>query len=77
MNIKGVKITKSHIKHPVSCTCEFLESQTPEKFCDEPTRVAYPAMGGGWMAMCIKHGAKHAGHVVSATDIIRNGGRWK
>lgn len=27
--------------------------------CGEPTDICYPAQGGGWMALCIEHGAKH------------------
>lgn len=42
---------------PISCTCEVLISYG--KFCDKPTEAAYPADGGGWMALCMMHSLKH------------------
>lgn len=41
---------------PISPTCEvFLDG----RLCDKATDLAYPAMGGGWMALCYRHGQKH------------------
>lgn len=48
---------------PISPTCEV---QTGAAFgivksgdkCGKPTRYAYPAWGGGWMALCETHGHK-------------------
>ena len=64
---------------PISCTCEV---GMPPYLCDKPTTHAYPAMGGGWMALCARH-ARHAqkrikyGGAVSVDELIRNGETWK
>lgn len=53
---------------PISPTCEV-------RICDEPTVAAYPACGGGWMALCERHAKKHLG-VGGATrtdELIRRG----
>ena len=42
---------------PISQTCEVLVTGKTE--CGSPTTYAYAAMGGGWMALCTKHGKKH------------------
>jgi hypothetical protein len=43
---------------PISATCQVLRGH---KLCDLPTEFAYPAMGGGWMALCYRHGLQHVG----------------
>lgn len=44
---------------PISPVCQVLTG-SPRGFCEDPTEKAYPAMGGGWMALCFMHGAKHS-----------------
>lgn len=73
-------------KEPISCTCEVMIFNEPERkchsptaeFCDKPTTHAYPAMGGGWMALCARHAQKHLKHggAISTDDLIRRGERW-
>jgi hypothetical protein len=39
---------------PISPTCEHWHG-TEHRACGVPTSYAYPAMGGGWMALCEEH----------------------
>lgn len=41
---------------PISPTCEVRRGQSA---CDKPTVKAYPARGGGWMALCTEDGQAH------------------
>ena len=43
---------------PISASCEVTGTR---EACGQPTCYAYPAMGGGWMALCHHHGQKHVG----------------
>jgi hypothetical protein len=43
------------------------------KVCDAPTSICYPAWGGGWMALCLKHGYKHLPNASHIEDLIRKG----
>jgi hypothetical protein len=51
-------------------TCETLvttraasgEALQSLRFCGKPAALRYPAMGGGFMRMCERHGATHAGY---------------
>lgn len=69
-----MKKTKPEVwtTRPISPTCEMLRLYGA---CDKPTEYAYPAMGGGWMALCFKHGQKHLKHggAKHIEDLIRNG----
>ena len=58
---------------PISPTCQVLRALKGPEFCDLPTSYAYPAAGGGWMALCFKHGQKHLPHCSSIEDLIRRG----
>lgn len=45
-----------------SQTCGVMISGTTDEtavFCGAPTTHAYPAMGGGYMALCREHSRKH------------------
>jgi hypothetical protein len=59
----------------ISSTCEVVTGKNAKgawDFCDLPTERAYPAMGGGWMALCLKHGLEYpeAPHI---NDLITSG----
>jgi hypothetical protein len=41
---------------PISPKCEVMKGR---KFCGRPTTHAYPAEGGGYMALCRCHARKH------------------
>jgi hypothetical protein len=58
---------------PISPTCEVLRLSG---MCDQPTSFAYPAMGGGWMALCYKHGLKHI-HAIHVDKLIASGEKWQ
>lgn len=68
---------------PISCTCEVTMDMKHQllkgKYCDKPTTHAYPAMGGGWMALCARHAQKHLKHggAISTDELIKRGERWK
>lgn len=73
-----VKLQKKWLEEPISCTCEMEVGSSPQKLCDKATSLAYPAMGGGWMALCYDHGKKHLPGGAFFTDfLIIKGGRWK
>lgn len=55
---------------PISPTCEILRCYGA---CEKPTEYAYPAMGGGWMALCFKHGQKHLPHATHIEELIKRG----
>lgn len=66
---------------PISCTCEFIEDYrvpAPDGLCNAATTHAYPAMGGGWVALCFKHSHPHVRHgwAESTDELIRRGERW-
>lgn len=46
-----------------SKTCETWVNGRQE--CGRPAVMAYPAMGGGYMALCAEHGEKHASYCVT------------
>lgn len=55
---QGVKMTQRSDRKP-SRWCEFLlDGFTHGTTCGEPTEYAYPASGGGWMALCGIHAEK-------------------
>jgi len=58
---------------PISSTCEVLVGSG---FCGEATVKAYPAMGGGWMALCYRHGLKHS-EAFSTDQLIAAGETWR
>ena len=63
---------------PISCTCEVMVTHKPLVLCDKPTTAAYPAMGGGWMALCARHARKHLPHGAFRTDeLIAKGATWQ
>lgn len=60
---------------PISSTCElrtFLPFGKQEQ-CEQATSYAYPAHGGGWMALCECHGKKHLPHIMPIEDLINAG----
>lgn len=43
--------------------CEVVRGEHPDpltRVCFEPATMRYPAMRGGYMHLCDRHGAKHA-----------------
>jgi hypothetical protein len=45
--------------------CEVIRGEGPnplDRICEEPAALRYPAMGGGFMRLCARHGAKHRGY---------------
>lgn len=66
---------------PISCVCEVMEKYhplMPVRVCEKPTVAAYPAMGGGWMALCVRHSRKHLPNGAIPTDnLIRGGETWR
>lgn len=59
---------------PISSTCEVMTS--PDYLrepCGKPTACAYPAMGGGWMALCAQHGEKHSDISTPIGELLSNG----
>lgn len=61
---------------PISPTCEVLTG-TGHAMCDSVTEYAYPAMGGGWMALCGAHGIKHLPHASHVSDLILKGEKFQ
>lgn len=63
------------ITQPISPTCELITGKENGQysFCDHPTNYAYPADGGGWMALCERHGKKHLPHIMLIEDLITAG----
>lgn len=57
---------------PISCTCEVMRGQA---LCDLTTVAAYPAWGGGWMALCKEHAKKHT-EATNTDDLIKQGETW-
>lgn len=41
----------------------------PVKYCGLPAVAGYPAMGGGWMALCAVHVGPHESYAFPAEDI--------
>jgi len=73
----GMKLTydewrkgRSHqwLTSSISRTCEV-------DGCDKPTVAAYPAMSGGWIALCANHNRKHK--AFPTDELIAKGERWK
>lgn len=64
-------------REPISPTCEVVRKKVKGNwtFCDLPTAKAYPAQGGGWQALCYKHGLKHD-EAFTTDELIRAGNKW-
>ena len=60
---------------PISCTCQVRIVEDRIWFCDKPTAKAYPAMGGGWMSLCARHGLKHK-EAFPIEELISKGERF-
>lgn len=59
---------------PISCTCEHLGGSTKQPtFCGQPTDYAYPAMGGGWQALCTLHARPHMPRIFPIEEVIASG----
>lgn len=70
-----MKVSAEWKTAPISCTCEqFIDSMVTQ--CGHPTVAAYPAQGGGWMALCYKHALKH-GSAQRTDALISKGERWE
>lgn len=66
---------KPWVTAPISPTCEVLVGRKDCEpiFCEHPTDICYPAAGGGWMALCYRHGKKHLPHTKHIDELISNG----
>jgi len=75
MNITSTDQWKTQ---PISCTCE-VSIGPSQQLCEKPTFAAYPAMSGGWMALCHRHAQKHLKHngAWPTDDLIAKGETWK
>lgn len=71
-----MKTSKEWKTAPISCTCEVLLPVPGEVFCEEPTFAAYPAWGGGWMALCHNHAQKHRYEATATNLLIHSGETW-
>lgn len=68
-------MTDDHWKTaPISPTCEVMRAGKRE-MCGLPTSSAYPTHGGGWMALCHKHAAKHL-EAISIEKLITKGEKF-
>lgn len=62
----------------ISTTCQVVTGSTMDwttgkpryLFCGGTTAAAYPAMGGGWMALCDGHAEKHRPHGCMELDFL-------
>lgn len=63
---------------PISATCERIAavSSLGVRFCDDPTSYAYPAAGGGWCALCFRHGQKHLPRISTIEELITAGEKF-
>ncbi len=61
---------------PISPVCQVAENTT-NRWCELPTEACYPAMGGGWMSLCLKHSLKHRPYCRSVDDLIRSGEKFE
>lgn len=78
-----MKAKRAWKTRPISPTCEKIvgyragaAGDDRYTFCDCATSFAYPAAGGGWMALCYRHGLKHQPHVSTIEDLIEGGERF-
>ncbi len=55
---------------PISPTCETLSPRAP---CGKPTTHAYPALRGGWAALCEQHAANILPHCTPLPDLLAAG----
>lgn len=56
---------------PISRTCEVLVARN--RLCGLPTSHAYPVQGGGWMALCLTHAARHLDSAETIEALIESG----
>lgn len=68
-------IPEAALSVPLSATCEHWPSGPA--MCGDPTCYAYPAMNGGWMALCHDHGQKHLPHAFHVTTLVLAGVKLK
>lgn len=67
--------TKKWKTAPISPTCEnWDENRQP---CGRATSFAYPADGGGWMALCYRHGLKHLPQILTIETLIQRGEKFQ
>ena len=70
-----IELKQEWLAKPINRTCEVENDQRVA--CNKPTVAAYPAMGGGWMALCEQHAKKHLPNVYWTGELIAKGARWK
>lgn len=72
-----MKTSKPWTTEPISPTCQVWMHGRTE--CGRATVYAYPAHGGGWMALCGSHGHKHRNSKGTelAVDLIAKGEKWE
>lgn len=69
------KVATDWKTEPISPTCRVMIAKG--EFCDRPTDRCYPAMGGGWMALCFKHSLKHSATSFRIQELIETGERFE
>ena len=57
---------------PISSTCEV---RVGSGVCGKTTASAYPAHGGGWMALCVDCGLKHTDIATPISKLVADGER--
>lgn len=57
------------ITRPISRVCEVRRN---DGICGKPTTKAYPARGGGWMALCAEDGESHP-EATGLDDLLQRG----
>ncbi len=62
---------------PISPVCEHYPNGMNAGPCGAATSFAYPASGGGWMALCWRHGQKHLPHASFTDKLIALGEKWE
>lgn len=61
---------------PISPTCEVhVRRDGITCDCEMATHAAYPAWGGGWMALCYLHSLKHT-EATPTDELIARGETW-
>jgi hypothetical protein len=76
--MSGVWIMSAHSERnwrtaPISPTCETLVGACLTKSCGQPTTHAYPALRGGWAALCEHHADNIHPYCILLADLLTQG----
>jgi len=61
--LRMIELRKEWLSEPINCTCEVMVRNDYGMLCEKPAVAAYPAMGGGWMALCERHARQYLPHL--------------